>query len=159
MGYAVRPKNIAGTHNLPQPRRSAEPSFAVTSAYTNLLNILAGYVGQFDIDPGPAVLELLAVHGIRPRDKDGHLLRITVSRPTSNQRAFALGLRYKKKDGPLTEDLFQVDPDTGVTRNNNGCIERMWPEYSDTHKSQALSPLPTEPPVTITAVDTFTFKP
>ena len=57
----------------------------------------------------PEVLELLKDQGIRIRQDDGELRQTTLSKPTSVNSAFVIGLRYVKRDGTQSEDLFPVE--------------------------------------------------
>lgn len=132
---------------------------AMNSAYSTLSSVLVAFVGKELVDPGAAVLQLLADNDIKPRNKDGALLRITVSRPVSDPTAFAVGLRYEKRDGTLTEDLFGLDRTLGIIKNEHGSLERMWPEYTATHKQQIHPPVTLDRPASPTAVNTFSFEP
>ena len=60
---------------------------------------------KFDTD----ILALLKDQGIRIRQDDGDLKQLTLSKPTSVNSGFVIGLRYIKKDGSHTEDLFSVE--------------------------------------------------
>ncbi|MGB8327550.1 MAG: hypothetical protein WCE48_08215 [Steroidobacteraceae bacterium] len=81
---------------------------------------------------------LLTEWGIRSRADDGRLLWTNVSNPTSQTESIAIGLRYEKQDGTLTEDLFTVGstkPDK-VVSHYTGRIQREWTEYANTHRQQ-----------------------
>ena len=78
--------------------------------------------------------------GIRQRADDGRLLWTNISNPTSRVDALTIGLRYEKRDGTLTEDLFTIDaakPDE-VASHYRGKLQKIWKEYDSTHKQQNL---------------------
>jgi hypothetical protein len=59
---------------------------------------------------------------------------VTLSKPTSVNRAFAIGLRYVKKNMEIqTEDHFAVEPGSPIERHYRGSLEQKWPEYGGTH--------------------------
>jgi hypothetical protein len=106
---------------------------------------------------------ILLEHGIRPRGDDGDLVQINFSLPTSTPSALVLGLRYRKRDGSLTEDHFlcgwqadqrHVVPYYGLR------LKRTLPEYAGAHKAQVdlsghVNPIPREDP--FTQVNTISF--
>lgn len=77
---------------------------------------------------------LLESQGIRLWQDDGELRQLTVSRPTSVASAFVIGLRYDKRDGTQTEDLFSIEKGRSIERHYRGALERKWPEYRGTPK-------------------------
>lgn len=82
------------------------------------------------------VRDLLKDQGISIRQGDGELRQITLSKRTSVNSAFAIGLRYVKRDGTQTEDLFPVEKGRSIEGCYKGSLERRWPEYRGTHKQQ-----------------------
>lgn len=86
-------------------------------------------------------LNLLSAHGIKIRTDDGELKQITISKPTSAENAFVLGLRYLKKDATYTEDHFVCRKDQPsvlepIERYYQGKLECKFQEYKGTHKQQ-----------------------
>jgi hypothetical protein len=79
------------------------------------------------------ILGLLKEHGgprgigIRPVDR-AELWQVTLSKPTSVNSGFAIGLRYvKKKMEMQTEDHFAVEPGSPIERHYRGSLEQKWP--------------------------------
>jgi hypothetical protein len=82
------------------------------------------------------VIAVLTSEGIRLRQKDGTLVGVTLSKPTSDHESRVIGLRYVKHDTTQTEDLFTLEPGQPVETHYRGTLERQWPEYRGTHKQQ-----------------------
>lgn len=80
------------------------------------------------------IIALLVSHDIRVRQKDGELRQWTLSKPTSREQRFMIGLRYEKLDQTATEDLFLVAPGCRIKHLKKQNIENDWPEYLNTHK-------------------------
>lgn len=82
---------------------------------------------------------LLNSWGIKCREKDGQLLWTNLSVPTSSVgETITIGLRYKKQDATLTEDIFELskqNPDV-VASYYKGQYQDVRPEYQHTHKQQ-----------------------
>ena len=81
---------------------------------------------------------VLSQHNIRLRQDDGYLVQINFSLPQSHS-GLVLGLRYRKRDGTLTEDHFLcVDGPEGVeiTPYYTAALEELLAEYRGTHKQQ-----------------------
>ena len=81
---------------------------------------------------------MLNCWGIKCREDDGQLLWTNVSVPTSVGETITIGLRYKKQDETLTEDIFELsrnNPDL-VTPYYKGRYQTVRPEYQGTHKLQ-----------------------
>ncbi len=81
---------------------------------------------------------LLNNWGIKCREDDGQLLWTNLSVPSSVGETITIGLRYKKQDETLTEDIFEVsekDPDV-VVAYYKGRYQTARPEYQGTHKLQ-----------------------
>jgi len=87
---------------------------------------------------------------------DGELKQLTVSKPTSVENAFVIGLRYIKRDGTQTEDHFPFQEGRLVERHYKGTLEQKWPEYGGTHKQQVLFTLVADAPTPLTSVNTIT---
>ena len=89
------------------------------------------------------VPRLLSEGDIKLRADDGELKQITISKPTTIQDSFVVGLRYSKRDGTHTEDHFlcrknqesSLEP-VEIERHYKGKLERELPEYKGTHKEQ-----------------------
>jgi len=101
------------------------------------------------------ILDLLNDQGIRTRQDDGVLRQITLSKPTSVNSAFAIGLRYVKRDGTQTEDLFRVERGQPIVGCYKGSLEEKWPEYRGTHKQQITFAIAADEPSPTTAVNTI----
>lgn len=101
------------------------------------------------------VVNLLNYHEIRLRQRDGHLKQITLSKPTSIESGFVIGLRYVKQDRSHTEDLFTVQREQKIQRLYRGSLEKQWPEYKGTHKQQVNFTLVEGEPAPTTAVNTI----
>lgn len=80
--------------------------------------------------------------GIKCREKDGQLLWTNLSVPKSVGETITIGLRYKKQDGTLTEDIFELDKNKPevLTPYYLGQYEKVRPEYHGAHKSQNIGP-------------------
>jgi len=76
--------------------------------------------------------------GIKCREKDGQLLWTNLSVPTSVGETITIGLRYRKQDQTLTEDIFELTRNSPevVTPYYKGRYQTVRPEYKGTHKFQ-----------------------
>ena len=85
---------------------------------------------------------LLESFGIKLRKNDGVLHQINISNPENG--VLAVGLRYKKKDETLTEDVleFNASNPNEVSKFYKGTYERKRAEYKGTHKQQDISLMP-----------------
>jgi hypothetical protein len=83
-----------------------------------------------------SVVNLLANHGIRLRQKDGSSPIVTISHPISLPGSMVVGIRYTKLDGSKTEDHFLFQPNQEIERCYGKKLERLLPEYRGTHKLQ-----------------------
>ena len=110
--------------------------------------------GQRDIEED--VLSPLDSEGILLRQRDGVLKQITLTKPTSVNSAYVIGLRYIKQDGSHAEDLFTVAKGEQIRRYYKGSLQKHWPEYADTHKQQVTFALVENEPAPTTAVNTIT---
>lgn len=75
----------------------------------------------------------------RPVDE---LLWVNLSHPMTVEEAISIGLRYKKKkDGMLTEDIFELEKDAPdkLTPYYKGNYQTLRPEYRGTHKFQDVA--------------------
>jgi hypothetical protein len=106
---------------------------------------------QFDTD----ILVLLKDQGIRIREDDGDLKQLTLSKPTSVNSGFVIGLRYIKKDGSHTEDLFSVEQGQQIKSYYKGSLQKQWPEYRETHKQQIDFTIVANESAPITSVNTI----
>ena len=84
---------------------------------------------------------LLNRWGIKCREKDGQLLWTNLSVPTSIGETIAIGLRYRKQDQTLTEDIFELNRNNPevVTPYYKGQYQTERPEYKGTHKFQGAA--------------------
>jgi hypothetical protein len=80
------------------------------------------------------ILALLNDQEIHIRLVDEILKQLTLSKPTSVNSGFVIGLRYIKRDESHTEDLFSAEQGEPIKANYKGSLEKQWPEYRDTHK-------------------------
>jgi len=88
-----------------------------------------------------STLCLLSALGIKIRTDDGELKQVTISKPTTIENAFVVGLRYLKNDATYTEDHFVCRKNRApvlepIERYYKGKLERKFKEYKDTHKEQ-----------------------
>ena len=128
----------------------------MSDLYSNLDGIWKRHLDGDNSNTGKDILALLNNQGIRIRQDDGELKQLTVSKPTSVQSAFVIGLRYDKRDGTQTEDLFSVEQGRPIEPHYIGSLERKWPEYRGTHKQQVLYTLVIDVQATMTSVNTIT---
>lgn len=98
----------------------------------------------------PQVLEIevpsllsMPMHDIKMRKDDGELRQVTISKPTTVENAFVVGLRYIKTDGTYTEDHFVCRKNQAsslvpveIERYYKGQLERKFQEYKGAHKEQ-----------------------
>jgi hypothetical protein len=88
------------------------------------------------------IIEILANHGISLRRKDGALIQINLSIPTSREDCYVVGLRYMKSDKRHTEDQFLCERDAEglkkaeITYYSKRKLGYVLPEYEGTHKQQ-----------------------
>lgn len=94
------------------------------------------YLGNPPVDFHKRIVDLLAHHGIRLRQKDGSNPIATISHPTSLQGSMVVGLRYTKMDGTKTEDHFLFQREQEIERCYGKKLEKLFPEYKGTHKLQ-----------------------
>ena len=82
------------------------------------------------------IVDLLANHRIRLRQRDGSNPQVTISHPTSLPGSMVVGLRYTKLDGTKTEDYFLFQPGRAIERCYGKRLEQLLPEYKGAHKLQ-----------------------
>ena len=128
----------------------------MSDLYNNLEGIWKRHLDGDNSNTGKDILALLNNQGIRIRQDDGELKQLTVSKPTSVQSAFVIGLRYDKRDGTQTEDPFSIEQGRPIEPHYIGSLERKWPEYRGTHKQQVLYTLVIDVQATMTSVNTIT---
>jgi len=86
---------------------------------------------------GDDAIKILLANGIKPRNKDGVLKSKNFSIPKSEKDCLVLGLRYEKKDGTLTEDLFVFRKESStIGVFYKGKLQEEMIEYEGTHKWQ-----------------------
>lgn len=101
------------------------------------------------------ILDLLKDQGIRIRQDDGELRQITLSKPSSVDSAFVIGLRYIKRDGTQREDLFPAEKGRPIEGCYKGSLEKRWPEYRQTHKQHVTFGIVADEPPPTTSVNTI----
>ena len=101
------------------------------------------------------VVNLLLDHGIRMRQDDGQLRQVTLSKPSTIDSGFVVGLRYDKDDGTQTEDLFRVESGQSIKPYYKGALQREFPEYRGTHKQQVVYEMVATEPSPTTSVNTI----
>ena len=101
------------------------------------------------------VVNLLLDHGIRIRQDDDQLRQVTLSKPSTIDSGFVVGLRYDKDDGTQTEDLFRVESGQSIKPYYKGALQREFPEYRGTHKQQVVHEMVATEPSPTTSVNTI----
>src|SRR5882724_9521740 len=107
-------------------------------AFTKLEGIWCRYIEGDRKNMGEEILNLLKDQGIRIRQDDGELRQLTLSKPTSVDTGFVIGLRYDKREGTQTEDLFPVEKGRPIEGYYKGSLQRQLPEYQGTHKQPVV---------------------
>ena len=110
----------------------------MTTKYEQIKNIHKKAVETHDANELRKIPSLLNDWGFRCREDDGELLWTNLSIPTSIGETITIGLRYKKKDATLTEDIFELsekDPNV-VTPYYKGSYQKHRSAYERTHKQQ-----------------------
>ena len=95
----------------------------------NVFAEMEGGIWQRAIDDnrknmGQEVLDLLQDQRIRIRQDDGQLRQSTLSKPTSVNSGFVIGLRYDKRDRTQTEDLFRVETGHPIQPYYKGSLQK-----------------------------------
>lgn len=112
--------------------------YDMTTKYEKIKKIHEIAVETHDANELRKIPLLLNDWGIRCREDDGELLWTNLSTPASIGGTITIGLRYKKKDATLTEDIFELsekDPNV-VTPYYKGKYQTHRSEYVLTHKQQ-----------------------
>ena len=106
--------------------------------YQQVADVYSRTVASEDPSELRGILTLLEAWGITQRQKDGDLLWVTLSTPTSIDGTIVIGYRYKKKDSSLTEDLFELRTahPNSVQPFYKGRYQDTQLEYAKTHKQQ-----------------------
>lgn len=128
---------------------------AMKDAFAELEYIWSRCIGGDLENKEKEILDLLKDQGIRIRQDDGELRQITLSIPTSVNSGFVIGLRYYKRDGTQTEDLFPVEKGYPVRGYFKGSLQNIWPEYQGTHKQQVVFAMVANEPAPTTLVNTI----
>ena len=115
----------------------------MNSTYAILEDIWKRYAAGESRNIESDVLDLLFQQGIMLRRHDGELKQVTISKPTTLENAFVIGLRHIKKDGSCTEDHFLCQrnhalglKEVGIEAHYKKRLEQRLPEYKGTHKEQ-----------------------
>jgi len=114
----------------------------MTTKYEQVKSIHQLAVKTHDANELRRIPSLLNDWGIKCREDDGELLWTNLSVPTSVGETITIGLRYRKEDKTLTEDVFELsarDPDV-VAPYYKGSYQKLRPEYEGTHKQQDVEP-------------------
>lgn len=123
--------------------------------FTELEGLWSRHIHGDRKDMGQEILDLLKDQGIRIRQDDGELRQVTLSKPTSVNSGFVVGLRYDKRDGTQTEDLFPVEKGRPIQGYYKGSLQKQWPEYQGTHKQQVVFTMIATEPAPTTSVNTI----
>ena len=114
----------------------------MTTKYEQVKNIHQRAVESHDANELRKIPSLLNDWGFKCREDDGKLLWTNLSLPTSVGETITIGLRYRKQDKTLTEDVFELcekDPNV-VTPYYKGKYQILRSEYVNTHKQQDVEP-------------------
>ena len=106
----------------------------MTTKYEQIKNIHKIAVETHDPNELRKIPSLLNDWGFKCREDDGELLWTNLSIPTLIGETITIGLRYKKKDATLTEDIFvlnEKDPHV-ITPYYKGKYQKH-SEYEGTH--------------------------
>ena len=109
----------------------------MNTSYVAIENIWTRAQRGEKIDMEGEVLALLLQHRIRPRQDDGELRQINISKASSAAYAFVIGFRYIKRDGSCTEDHYLCRRDgVGIEPHYGRRLETTLQEYRGTHKEE-----------------------
>ncbi len=106
------------------------------NSYEEFKSITDKYYTDWQMPDIDVFVKLLNRHGIKLRDKDGALHEATFSVPKSMKDALVLGIRYQKKGGTFSEDLFLFRKGKPIQKGYRGELEKIVPEYKGTHKGK-----------------------
>lgn len=104
------------------------------NSYQEFKAITDKYYTDWQMPPINFFIDLLDRYGVKLRNKDGQLHEATFSVPKSVSEALVLGIRYQKKGGTFSEDLFLFQKGKPIQRGYKGELEKIVPEYKGTHK-------------------------
>src|SRR5437867_119652 len=107
-------------------------------ALAEIEGIWQRYIDDNRTKMGQEVLDVLQDQGIRIRQDDGQLCQLTLSKPVSVDSGFVIGLRYDKRNGTQTEDLFRVEKGYPIKGYYKGALQQEFTEYRGTHKQQIM---------------------
>ena len=106
------------------------------NSYEEFKAITDQYYTDWQMPKIDVFVKLLDRYGIELRNKDGDLREVTFSVPKSKKEALVLGVRYQKKDGTFSEDLFLFQKGNPIQKGYRGELEKILPEYKGTHKGK-----------------------
>lgn len=129
----------------------------MTDPYSELQDIWNSHDISATYKTESRVFWLLNSAGIHIRRDDGKLRQMTLSKPTSVIDTLAIGLRYDKRDGTPTEDLFAVKRGDSIQSHYRGDIQRQWLEYRGTHKQYLPYDVLPDFDIGMTSCNTITF--
>ncbi len=136
----------------------------MSETFSALENIWKRFHGGEFVDIECDILGLLSRQGIKIRQLDGQLKQINLSKPTTTENAFVIGLRYVKADGTCTEDHFlclkNIEPSATrleIKPHYKRRLEFRLPEYRCTHKQQVDFTQPAVKDSTTTHVNTISY--
>lgn len=109
------------------------------NSYKEFKAITDKYYTNWQMPNIQVFINLLANYGIKLRQKDGKLHEATFSVPKSLKDALVLGMRYFKKDKSYSEDLFLFRKNFSIQKGYKRKIEKILPEYKNTHKGNPNS--------------------
>jgi hypothetical protein len=108
----------------------------MNNPYEEFKRITDKYYTNWQMPDIGVFIDLLDQYGIKLRQKDGELHEATFSVPKSRKDAIVLGMRYQKKDGTFSEDLFLFEKGKSIKNGYQGKLEKILPEYKDMHKGK-----------------------
>jgi len=108
-------------------------------SYLDLKKITDKYYTDWQMPDAQIFIDLLNDNGIKIRQKDGELIETTFSIPKTLKNSIVLGFRYRKKDNSYSEDLFIFRLDYKIVRGDKSYMEKILPEYKNTHKGKPNS--------------------
>lgn len=108
----------------------------MNNSYEELKSLTDVYYAGIKIINRQEILNLLNKYSIKVRRDGGTLDYITISIPKTVGGGIVVGLRYMKKDGTKTEDLFLFSKGKPIEKGYKGRLEKILKEYKGTHKLQ-----------------------
>jgi hypothetical protein len=125
------------------------------NAFAEIEEIGRRYIDDNRTNMGQEILDVLQDQGIRIRQDDDQLRQLTLSKPLSVDSGFVIGLRYNKRDGTRTEDLFRVESGHPIQAYYKGSLQRQFPEYQGTHKQRVVYEIVATEPAPTTSANTI----